>query len=62
MAAEGSGAARDGGFSGLSPGPPGSLGAQLPGSWLGLMFPKRPPELGSCLLWVMVSVTGQLGW
>lgn len=39
----------NGGFSGLSPGPPGSLGAQLPGSWLGLMFPKGPPELGSCL-------------
>lgn len=49
MAAGGGGLPGDEGLCGLSPVPPGSLGAQRPGSWLGLMFPKGPPESGSCL-------------
>ena len=49
MAAGGGGLPGDEGPRGLSPVPPGSLGAQHPGSWLGLVFPKRPPESGSCL-------------
>jgi hypothetical protein len=33
--------------------PLGRLDAQLPGSWLGLMFPKRSPEISPARQWLM---------
>lgn len=58
MAAKGAWGCQGMGSQWTLPVPSGSFGAWFPGSWLGPILIKRPPEAGSCL----AEGHGQCDW